>query len=89
MSALTSNGDISESLRRDNLPSTTRFLGYYMDEYGDLVINRGQVEVIERIFTMFGRKVQNSTNEKLRKMIWRCNAKYKIKCEVDIIREVS
>jgi len=30
--------------------NTTRFLGYDKDEYGDLVINRGQAEIVERIF---------------------------------------
>jgi len=28
---------------------------------------------------MFGRKVWNSTNEKQRRIIWRCDAKYKVK----------
>ena len=30
--------------------NTTRFLGYDKDEYGDLVINRSQAEIVERIF---------------------------------------
>ena len=30
--------------------NATRFLGYDKDEYGDLVINRGQAEIVERIF---------------------------------------
>jgi len=30
--------------------NTTRFLGYDKDEYGDLVINRSQVELVQRIF---------------------------------------
>jgi len=28
---------------------------------------------------IFGRKVWNSTNEKLRRLVWRCDAKYKVK----------
>jgi len=30
--------------------NTTRFLGYDKDEYGDLVINRSQAEIVEQIF---------------------------------------
>ena len=30
--------------------NTTRFLGYDKDQYGELVINRGQTEIVERIF---------------------------------------
>ncbi|CQR74958.1 Transposon Tn3 resolvase [Sporomusa ovata DSM 2662] len=30
--------------------NTTRFLGYDKDEYGDLVINQSQAEIVERIF---------------------------------------
>jgi len=30
--------------------NTTRFLGYDKDQYGDLVINRRQAEIVERIF---------------------------------------
>lgn len=30
--------------------NATRFLGYDKDEYGDLVINRSQAEIVERIF---------------------------------------
>jgi len=30
--------------------NTTRFLGYDKDEYGDLVINRSQAKIVERIF---------------------------------------
>ncbi|WP_378954241.1 recombinase family protein [Pelosinus sp. sgz500959] len=30
--------------------NTTRFLGYDKDQYGDLVINRTQAEIVERIF---------------------------------------
>ena len=30
--------------------NTTRFLGYDKDKYGTLVINRGQAEIVERIF---------------------------------------
>jgi len=30
--------------------NTTRFLGYDKDKYGDLVINRSQAEIVERIF---------------------------------------
>ncbi len=31
--------------------------------------------------TMFGRKVWNSTNDRLRRVIWRCNGKYTVKGE--------
>ena len=30
--------------------NTTRFLGYDKDEYGDLIINRSQAKIVERIF---------------------------------------
>ena len=30
--------------------NATRFLGYDKDQYGDLVINRSQAEIVERIF---------------------------------------
>jgi DNA invertase Pin-like site-specific DNA recombinase len=33
--------------------NTTRFLGYDKDEYGDLVINREEAEVVKRIFNEY------------------------------------
>ena len=33
--------------------NATRFLGYDKDEYGNLVINPGQAEIVERIFTEY------------------------------------
>lgn len=40
--------------------NTTRFLGYDKDEYGDLVINREEAEVVKRILEDYisGMKVQ-------------------------------
>jgi site-specific DNA recombinase len=39
--------------RGEVMLNTTRFMGYDKDEYGDLVINQEQAEIVRRIFEMY------------------------------------
>lgn len=60
----------------------------FADKYGIVKVDYATVDnpfagriICEHCGSTFGRKVWNSTDERLRRVIWRCNKKYKIKGE--------